>query len=98
MQYLPFIIKLCFIENAHAVSSDEYMNVTMTADDGGYYNTTELNTFIQIADLQRVIQEKGTGENNVFQSEYKVYISLLLSAEITALNGQVVCTPCSRNI
>lgn len=68
----------------------------MTADDGGYYNITELNTFIHIEDLQRVIHEKNTGEENVFQSEYKVYISLMFSAENTALNAQVVCTPCSK--
>lgn len=70
----------------------------MTADDGGYYNTTELNTFIHIENLQRVIQEKSTGENNVFQSEYKVYtgISLMFSAENTALNAQVGCTPCNK--
>lgn len=64
----------------------------MTADDEGYYNTTTLNTFIQVDDLQRDIQERGTGENNVLQSEYKVYISFSV-----VLNTQAVCSPFSKS-
>lgn len=53
-------------------STREYMNHTLTEDDGGYYNTAEVNTVIRVEDLQRVISEKNTGENNMFQSEYRV--------------------------
>lgn len=56
-------------------SPTEYMNETLMADDGGYYNTAEFNTAIRIIDLQRVVSEKSAGENNTFQSEYKVLIS-----------------------
>lgn len=81
------------IENTHDVSSGEYINVTMTVDDEGYYNTTELNTFIEVDDLQKVIQEKGNGENNVFQSEYKVFKGCcLLRVEIS--NSNCYKVPC----
>lgn len=50
----------------------EYMNHALTEDDGGYYNTAEVNTFIRVEDLQPVISEKSAGENNMFQSEYRV--------------------------
>lgn len=48
------------------------MNHALTEDDGGYYNTAEVNTFIRVEDLQAVISEKSAGENNTFQSEYRV--------------------------
>lgn len=48
------------------------MNGTLMGDDGGYYNTTEFNTAIRIEDLQHVVSDKSAGENNAFQSEYKV--------------------------
>lgn len=48
------------------------MNHVLTEDDGGYYNTAEVNTFIRVEDLQPVISEKSAGENNMFQSEYRV--------------------------
>lgn len=48
------------------------MNHTWTDDDGGYYNTAEVNTVIRVDDLQRVISEKSAGEKNMFQSEYRV--------------------------
>lgn len=63
-------------------SPAEYMNETLMADDGGYYNTAEFNTAICIEDLQRVVSEKSAGENTTFQSEYgefKVLISLYLN-------------------
>nr|XP_034335012.1 receptor-type tyrosine-protein phosphatase zeta-like [Crassostrea gigas] len=47
------------------------MNHTLPEDDGGYYNTAEVNTVICVEDLQRVISEKSAGENNMFQSEYR---------------------------
>lgn len=53
-------------------STGEYMNHALTEDDGGYYNTAEVNTFIRVEDLQPVISEKSAGENNMFQSEYRV--------------------------
>lgn len=60
-------------------SPAEYMNETLMADDGGYYNTAEFKTAIRMEDLQRVVSEKSAGENNTFQSEYKVLISLYLN-------------------
>lgn len=43
------------------------------AEDGGYYNTVQMNTNIRIEDLQDVILRKSEGENNTFLEEYKVY-------------------------
>lgn len=60
-------------------SPAEYMNETLMADDGGYYNAAEFNTAICIEDLQRVVSEKSAGENSTFQSEFKVLISLYLN-------------------
>lgn len=54
------------------------MNHTLTEDDGGYYNTAEVNTVIRVDDLQRVISEKSAGEKNMFQSEYRV-LSLIFN-------------------
>lgn len=52
---------------------DEHTNEALSGDDGGYYNTTELTTYIRIEDLQHVITEKNTGVNKTFVSEYKVF-------------------------
>lgn len=60
-------------------SPAEYMNEMLVADDEGYYNTAEFNTAIHVEDIQRVVSEKSAGENNTFQSEYKVLISLYLN-------------------
>lgn len=59
----------------------EYMNETLMADDEGYYNTAEFNTDIHVEDLQRVVSEKSAGENNTFQSEYRVLLSLYLTTK-----------------
>lgn len=66
------ILLSCFIENSHEASPGEIVNEAVTRDDGTYYNTKELNTTIRVDALQRVISEKSTGKNKVFQSEYKV--------------------------
>eukprot|EP00105_Crassostrea_gigas_P032687 XP_011455797.2 PREDICTED: receptor-type tyrosine-protein phosphatase alpha-like [Crassostrea gigas] len=58
-------------ENSQRGLSGEFTNETTTDDNGGYYNTKELATFIRVEDLQRVLQEKSNGESNVFLSEYK---------------------------
>ncbi|XP_065941646.1 receptor-type tyrosine-protein phosphatase epsilon [Magallana gigas] len=58
-------------DNLHDISPGEYMNEALVEDDGGYYNTAEVNTAICLEDLQRVMSEKSAGENNTFQSEYK---------------------------
>lgn len=59
----------------------EYMNETLMADDEGYYNTAEFNTDIHVEDLQRVVSEKSARENNTFQSEYRVLLSLYLTTK-----------------
>lgn len=59
----------------------EYMNETLMADDEGYYNTAEFNTDIHVEDLQRVVSEKSARENNQFQSEYRVLLSLYLTTK-----------------
>ena len=46
----------------------------MLGDDGGYYNTAEITTYIRTQDLHRVILEKNKKENNVFLDEYKVVV------------------------
>lgn len=51
----------------------EHSNEALSADDGGYYNISEVTLFIKIEELQRVISEKNTGEIKPFLSEYKVY-------------------------
>nr|XP_034319182.1 receptor-type tyrosine-protein phosphatase alpha-like [Crassostrea gigas]XP_034319183.1 receptor-type tyrosine-protein phosphatase alpha-like [Crassostrea gigas] len=58
-------------DNLHDTSPGEYMNEALVEDDGGYYNTADVNTAIRLEDLQRVMSEKSAGENNTFQSEYK---------------------------
>lgn len=50
------------------------MNEALVEDDGGYYNTSEVNTAIRLEDLHRVMSEKSGGGNNTFQSEYKVHV------------------------
>lgn len=67
-------LKFCIVDNLHDISPGEYMNEALVEDDGGYYNTAEVNTAICLEDLQRVMSEKSAGENNTFQSEYKVSI------------------------
>lgn len=54
------------------------MNEALVEDNGGYYNTAEVNTAIRFEDLQRVISDKCAGENNTFQSEYKVFYAITL--------------------
>ena len=51
---------------------EEQPNEALGGDDGGYYNTAEITTFIRTEDLPRVILEKNKKENNVFLDEYKV--------------------------
>lgn len=58
----------------HDTSPGEYINEALVEDNGGYYNIAEVNTAIRFEDLQRVMSEKSAGENNTFQSEYKVHV------------------------
>lgn len=58
----------------HDTSPGEYMNEALVEDNGGYYNTAEVNTAIRFKDLPHVMSEKSAGENNTFQSEYKVHV------------------------
>lgn len=67
-------INVCIEDNLHDTSSGEYINKELTENDGGYYNTTDVNTAIRLKDLHGVISDKSTGENNTFQSEYKVHV------------------------
>lgn len=71
-------VKFSFVDNLHDICPGEYMNEALTGDDEGYYNTAEFNTSIRFEDLQRVISDKSAGENNTFQSEYKVLHSSAL--------------------
>lgn len=52
---------------------EEHSNEALSADDGGYYNISQVTMFIKTEELQRVISEKNTGEIKPFLSEYKVY-------------------------
>lgn len=67
-----FGVGFLFTDDLPNTSTGEYMNHTLPEDDGGYYNTAEVNTVIRVEDLQRVISEKSAGEYNMFQSEYRV--------------------------
>ena len=51
---------------------EEHSNEALSADDGGYYNISQVTMFIKTEELQRVISEKNTGEIKPFLSEYKV--------------------------
>lgn len=66
-------VKFCFLDTWHDISPGGYMNEALAEDDGGYYNTSEVNTAIRLEDLHRLISDKSGGENNTFQSEYKVH-------------------------
>nr|XP_022304830.1 receptor-type tyrosine-protein phosphatase alpha-like isoform X2 [Crassostrea virginica] len=50
---------------------EEHTNEALSRDDGGYYNTAEITTYIRTQDLHRVILEKNKKENNVYLDEYK---------------------------
>nr|XP_022303306.1 receptor-type tyrosine-protein phosphatase mu-like [Crassostrea virginica] len=50
---------------------EEHSNEALSADDGGYYNISQVTMFIKTEELQRVISEKNTGEIKPFLSEYK---------------------------
>lgn len=67
-----FWVGFLFADDLPNTSTGEYMNHTLPEDDGGYYNTAEVNTVIRFEDLQRVISEKSAGEKNMFQLEYRV--------------------------
>lgn len=58
----------------HDTSPGEYTNEALVEDNGGYYNTAEVNTAIRFEDLQRVMSDKSAGENSTFQSENKVHV------------------------
>lgn len=73
-----FLKYFFFADDLPTTSTGEYMNHTLTEDDGGYYNTAEVNTVIRVDDLQRLISEKSAGEKNMFQSEYRV-LSLIFN-------------------
>ena len=65
-------IKQFLIDNSLERSQEEHTNAALSGDDGGYYNTAEITTYIRTQDLHRVISEKNKKENNVFLDEYKV--------------------------
>ncbi|XP_078327334.1 uncharacterized protein LOC111111930 isoform X4 [Crassostrea virginica] len=58
-------------DNSLERSQEEHTNAALPGDDGGYYNTAEITTYIRTQDLHRVILEKNKKENNVFLDEYK---------------------------
>ncbi|XP_078327492.1 uncharacterized protein LOC111112706 isoform X2 [Crassostrea virginica] len=58
-------------DNSLERSQEEDTNAALSGDDGGYYNTAEITTYIRTQDLHRVILEKNKKENNVFLDEYK---------------------------
>lgn len=51
---------------------DEHSNETLSGDNGGYYNISEVAKFINIEELHRVISEKNAGDIKPFLTEYKV--------------------------
>ena len=55
-----------------------YSNEAQPGNDEAYYNIAEITTFIRTEELQRVISEKDTKENNAFLDEYKVVWELKL--------------------
>ncbi|XP_056002718.1 receptor-type tyrosine-protein phosphatase kappa-like [Ostrea edulis] len=62
-------------QNITETQSDASCNVPeiKETEDGGYYNTVQINTDIRIEDLQDVILRKSEGENNTFLHEYKKF-------------------------
>lgn len=63
---------ILYVDDPIENSQGEYLNEAMSGDNGVYYNTAEFTTDIKTEELQRVISEKNTKENNVFLVEYKV--------------------------
>nr|XP_022308379.1 uncharacterized protein LOC111114378 [Crassostrea virginica] len=52
-------------------STEDQSNETHIGNDEPYYNIAEVTTFIRTEELQRVISERDTKENNEFLDEYK---------------------------
>ena len=73
MDLVWHFLYVCFIDNQSLEElEEEHSNEALSADDGGYYNISEVTMFIKIDELQRVISDKNTGEIKPFLSEYKV--------------------------
>lgn len=62
------------LSEIHAVSSDISDSDEKLADDGGYYNTAQVTTDLNVVDLQKVISEKSKGKQSTFFIEYKVHM------------------------
>mgnify|MGYP003689023617 CR=1 FL=1 len=58
-------------------STEDHLNETQIGNDESYYNIAEVTAFIRTEELQRVISEKDTKENNAFFDEYKVVVVML---------------------
>lgn len=72
-----YLIKYNYLIETKSDASCNVPEIKET-EDGGYYNTVQINTDIRIEDLQDVILRKSVGENNTFLHEYKV-LSISLS-------------------
>lgn len=72
MYFHKYMKSIFVLENSLERSQEEHSNEALSGDDGGYYNTAEIVTYIKTEDLHRVILEKNTKENNAFLDEYKV--------------------------
>lgn len=70
-----------------------YSNEAQPGNDEAYYNIAEITTFIRTEELQRVISEKDTKENNAFLEEYKVVLEfwckVMSNVDSTSLNTNI---------
>ncbi|XP_061180604.1 receptor-type tyrosine-protein phosphatase alpha-like [Saccostrea echinata] len=61
-----------YVEDQSKGTNDEFDHLPSSSNgDNGYYNTVQVNTNMDIEDLQDVIVEKSKFENRQFLSEYK---------------------------
>ena len=59
-------------------STEDHLNETHIGNDESYYNIAEVTAFIRTEELQRVISEKDTKENDAFLDEYKVVVVMFM--------------------
>lgn len=55
-------------------ATGQHSNEALSGIEEQYYNIADITTFIRREELQRVILEKNTKENNAFLDEYKVHV------------------------
>lgn len=59
-------------------STEDHLNETHIGNDESYNNIAEVTAFIRTEELQRVISEKDTKENDAFLDEYKVVVVMFM--------------------